>query len=119
MNNDPKLLRIFFTMMLCFAIGSLIMCVDLHSVPKRDKFKPIMGVHEKRINQFEQERRFWEWNLGNGYVSASEHAIMLLCLFFGFMRTIDLNKRFKEIEKERAWVWFWNVCENNAGDNNY
>jgi len=124
MKTDAKLMRIFFTMMLCFAVGSLIMCLDLRSVEKKNtqwmKEHPdyTVGYH-KYSEKYEQEHRFWEWDLGNSYVSASEHAVMLLSLFFGFMRTIDLIKRFREIEKERAWAWFWNFCEDNIDDNNY
>jgi len=90
------------------------MCVDMASVPQRPQ------TFEEQINaKYEEQRRFWEWNMGNGYVSASENAVMILSLFFGFMRTIDMLKELQRIEKERSWTWFWNLCEGKEDDNNY
>ncbi len=122
MKEDRRLLFTFFTMMVCFGIGSYIMCTDLVSVPKKDSalWHELYPNHTAGIaDKYEQEQRFWEWNLGNHYVSAIENIVMMLTLFFGFMRFVDLNKEFQRVEKERRWIWFWNLCEDNVGDNNY
>jgi hypothetical protein len=76
----------FVTMMLCYAIGSYIMCADLTTVPKQDR-DPSWYAGRPNISD---KTRFWEWNMGNGYVSEIEHIVMMLSLFFGFLRTLDL-----------------------------
>jgi hypothetical protein len=44
---------------------------------------------------------------------------MMLSLFFGYMRCMDLFREYRRVEKERAWLWFWNLSEGNEDDNNY
>lgn len=114
MKEDRRLLFTFATMMLCFSIGAYIMCVEMPTIPHRPP------TFEEQINaKYVEKQRFWEWILGNGYMSASENAVMLLSLFFGYMRIVDLFREYRRVEKERAWIWFWNLCENNESDNNY
>lgn len=111
---NRRLLFTFGTMMLCFSIGSYIMCVDLDSVSQR----PL--TFEERLNaKYVEKQRFWEWDLGNGYVSATENAVMLLTLFFGFMRTVDLLMEFRRIEHDMAFAWFMNLCDDKIDENHY
>lgn len=101
-------------MMLCFSIGSVIMCIEEPTLPRHG-----MSFEESINAKYEEQRRFWEWNLGNGYISPIENAVMMLSLFFGYMRLVDLMREYRRVDKERAWLWFWNLCEDNESDNNY
>lgn len=61
------------------------MCVDMITVPRQDRDHTlIVGVPK-----IADKTRFWEWKMGNGFVSEIEHIVMMLSLFFGFMRTLD------------------------------
>lgn len=114
MREDRRLLFTFATMMLCFSIGSIIMCMEVPTLSHQPK------TFEEQINaKYEEKQRFWEWDLGNGYISACENATMMLSLFFGYMRCMDLFREYRRVEKERAWLWFWNLSEGNEDDNNY
>ena len=122
MKTDRELIFNVITLMLCFAVGSSIMIADLMTVPKKgtpqfQEMYPNWTVGESV--KYEEQRRFWEWEMGNGYVSPIENAVMTLALFFGFMRMMDLVFTVQRVEKERGWIWFWNLCEGNESDNNH
>lgn len=110
----PRMNFCMITILILWGVGAYIVCVDLISVPRR--------THEWYAQnpdwfagkpEFPQPERFWEWNMGNGFVSNIEHIVMIVFLFFGFMRFIDLMKLFHEAEKDQAWRMFWEICENN------
>jgi len=88
------------------------MLADLRTVPTTQQLAVIdpemyHAMQSKIAFDAMNERRFFEFEMGNGYVSAVENYIMMLSLFFGFMRLVDLFKLWEIEEKEYQWVWFW------------
>ena len=109
---EHKILFAWFTIFLFWGIGSYIMLADLRLVPTSTQLAQIdPEMHEamQSATAFNamQERRFFEFEMGNGYVSAIENYVMMLMLFFGFMRFVDLNKLWRMQEVECRWLWFW------------
>lgn len=109
--------RIYFcilTIFILWGLGSYVMVIDLGSVPRHGSVEwreqnPnwTVGMRPKQYPE-----RFWEWDIGNGFVSNIENIVMMLCEFFGFMRFIDLMKLWHEEEKLQSWRLFWELSEN-------
>lgn len=95
------------------------MCVDLNSVPRYGSEQWLIENPNwtSGMPPPSYPERFWEWEMGNGFVSNIEHIIMMICLFFGFMRFIDLMKLFHEAEKEQRWRMFFELCELSEYEN--
>ena len=87
------------TILILFGIGAYIMVFDLGSVP-RDGYEIANDPD-----------RFWEINIGNGFVSNIENILMWLGEFFGFMRCLDLIKLIHEEDKKQKWRIFFERCE--------
>jgi hypothetical protein len=109
----PRIVFCMITILILWGLGAYVVCGDLTTVPRYGseawiRENPNWSVGMKPPQYPE---RFWEWNIGNGFVSNIENIVMMLCLFFGFMRFIDLMKLFHEEEKAQAWRMFWELCE--------
>lgn len=102
----PTYRRICFTMatmMLCYGIGAYVGCVDYMSVPVvgTERWMRENPNHTVGTIKIEDPKRVWEWDMGNGFMSNLESAVMLLSMFFGFMRTIDLIVLFYREDPEK------------------
>lgn len=87
--RKPSVRRLCFTMitmMLCYGISTYIVVFDLFSVPKTNT----LSGHVISLAPDLSEHDDWSWHMGDHKISKTEHIIMVLTGFFGFMRTIDL-----------------------------
>jgi len=125
---EQRLTFCMATMMLCYGIGCYIMVVDAMSLPVIGRHYPLeylqkhplfwkeLNISSIRIHYppwlREDKTRFWEWEMGDHFVSNIENAVMILSLFFGFMRTVDVIALFREKERMERWCDFWSLCEN-------
>lgn len=98
--------------MLCvlflWGISAYVVCLDLASVPEVGS-AAFMKLYPDYSGQiiYEDPTRFWEWNIGNGFVSNIESIAMLGGGFFGSLRFWDLLDLFKRRDKELAWAFFF------------
>jgi hypothetical protein len=106
------------TILILWGLGSYVMCGDLMTVPQygSEAFMRENPNWTMEMKPRQYPERFWEWNIGNGFVSNIENIVMMLSLFFGFMRFIDLMKLFHEEEKIQRWRMFWELCEDTDGN---
>ena len=119
---DYCISRCLLHLIVLFSIASVIMVVDVCSVPVRGRYyslesllkDPVLwrAVNKTRqLKQYDEPQRFWEFNLGNHFVSNIENAIMYVCFLWGWMRLADLIRLFMDKEKEDAWLYFFELCE--------
>ena len=97
-NRDMQI--IFLTMLIFYGIGSYMVVFDLAQVPLYGSPEYLEFHNYTYDNWFwgmpppVYPERFWDFCIGDHFVSNIENIIMHLCLFFGFMRTIDLFRSF-------------------------
>jgi hypothetical protein len=82
-------------MIILYGMSAYVMCFDLMTVP----VKGSPQWREQNPNwttppmispvKIENTSRYWEWDIGNGFVSNVESMVMIGGGFFGFMRTMD------------------------------
>jgi hypothetical protein len=106
--QKPSSKRLTFTMatmMLCFGIGAYIGCVDWMSLPRTDSFEWLSENPDYMLGlpEFEDKSRALEWDMGNGFMSNLETAVMLLSMFFGFLRLLDMLMLFERLEKYKRY----------------
>lgn len=89
-------------MVVCYGLGSFMVCVDLVRVPVID-WDYAREHPEYRIQDIEYARQTWGFCLGDGEVTALENILLWLPLLFGFMRTIDFLRADYDEEKTDAW----------------
>lgn len=120
---DYKISRCLLMMIAFFGIASYIMVVDVCSVPVKGRLydldqlrsDPVLwrAVNKSReLKHFEDPSRFWEWDLGNHFVSNIENAVMYVMFLWGWMRTVDLLRLFHDRDLENRWHDFWERVEN-------
>lgn len=82
--NKKRLHFALFCVLVLWGV-SVVLMFDYISVPnKRDNHDWILGVPE-----IEDKSRFWEFCIGNGFMSNIEHILFIGCGFFGFLRLYD------------------------------
>lgn len=66
----------------------------------------------EKFTKYEENKIFWEFNIGNGRLSNIEHMTIFLCLFFGFLRLIDLWRTIEYDKTIYKWAYFFEYLEN-------
>ena len=97
----------FVCVFILWGISAYMMCVDLNSVPREGT----PAFYEMYPDHFagqthEDPTRFWEWDMGNGFVSNIEHYVMMACGLFGWMRFTDLMLLWHRRDRELSFA-FW------------
>jgi len=89
-------------MIVCYGLGSFMVCVDLARVPvvNQDYAREHL---EWRVQNIEYARQTWGFCLGDGEVTALENILVWLPLLFGFMRTVDFLRAQYDEDKENRW----------------
>jgi len=105
-----RVLFIWVTMVLCYGLGCLMVCVDLASVPVIDH-DYARSHPDWRVTDRYYDERSWELRPGDGVVSALESCLLWLGLLFGFMRTIDLLRAYHDEDHMNRWTYFWGLSE--------
>lgn len=107
---NKKIMFIFGTMILCYAVGSFMVMFDLSQVPVINH--DYARAHPQwRFQDVEYPAQTWELCIGDGEVSALENVLIWLPLLFGFMRTVDLIRAFHDDEKENGFAYFMERIE--------
>jgi len=91
--NSPRSIFCFLCIILLFGFGSYYLMMDWKSVPSIEEHPDWMPG--ARAEWFYEPGREWELVLGNGFMSNIENIVVHLCLFFGFMRFVDLAVMWK------------------------
>jgi hypothetical protein len=95
-NIDNRILFCLITMILCFIITDITLIPDYLKLP--DKKKDMTWFSGKYTfnhgKEFNNPKRYWEYNPFNGFISPVENMITILCMFFGLLRLVDLMKLF-------------------------
>lgn len=92
-------------MIVCYGIGSFMVCVDLSRVPVIDR-EYCRSHPEWRVQNLEYPAQTWGFCLGDGEVTALENVLIWIPLLFGFMRTVDFIRATNDEEKEQVFVFF-------------
>lgn len=98
---------LLFTTIILFGVGSYLLIFEYGTIPKViENSEWFVGKPESMI-----ERPFWEFNIGNGYMSNIEHMTIFLCLFLGMLRLIDLIKTIEYDKIVYKWAYFFEYLE--------
>jgi hypothetical protein len=67
-----------------------------------------------RIGQIyiEDKSRFWEIDIGNGFLSNIENILIGVFWLWSFMRFVDLLSLLEKKDKLNRWSYFWENIEN-------
>lgn len=92
LERKPKSFNsLFITLGILLCIGSYILMFDGVKLPSKfDDPEYIEGIRvfDKYINT--PNPRYWEFNIGNGYISNIESIVIWLCYLWSLLRIIDL-----------------------------
>lgn len=119
---DYRISRCLAHLLVLFSVASVILIVDAGSLPVKGRHydyeqlqsDPVFWRAVNKTNaykQYEEPARFWEFNLGNHFVSNIENVVMMVCFLWGWMRLADLIRLFMDKEKQDQWTDFWFLCE--------